>query len=301
MELEQIVRGVVASAIDGYMNNAVSGCTPQASAPFFEVTAEASGRHVHLSPEDVERLFGAGHTLTPKRDLSQPGQYLAEERVSLIGPKCTLQNVAVLGPPRGHTQVEISTNDARELGLNPPIALSGDLSHAADMLIASKEAFLMAEKSLIIARNHLHMAPDEAAAAGVKDGDLVDIRMQTDRPLTFNDVVVRAGEAHKMALHIDFDEANACGFKNGCKAFIVGRSCAPCASAVFTPAPKDAAVPCEKKSTAEYRFNGRFFSEVKAREVIASGAEVLSVEPGTVISPLAKDLLNSRQIKIIGL
>lgn len=299
MELEQIVRSVVASAVDGYVNNQGAGGAPQASAPFFEVTAEASGRHVHLSPEDVERLFGAGHTLTPKRELSQPGQYLAEERVSLIGPKCTLQNVAVLGPPRGHTQVEISANDARELGLKAPVALSGDLSHAADMLIASSEAFLMAEKSLIIARNHLHMSPAEAAAAGVKDGDLVDIRMQTDRPLTFNEVVVRAGDAHKMALHIDFDEANACGFKNGCKAYIVGKSCALPVCPAPSAAPK-AAPKCEK-SACEFRFDGRFFSEVKAREVIAAGTGVLSVNPGTVISPLARDLLNSHGIKIIGL
>ena len=296
MELEEIVRGIVADAVDGYLNNSGAGCASSASA--FEVLAEASGRHVHLSEADVERLFGAGYKLTEKKALSQPGQYAAEERVTLIGPKGTLKNVAVLGPPRGHTQVEISANDARELGLNPPVALSGDLSNAADMLIASKEAFLMAEKSLIIARNHLHMSPEEAASAGLKDGDLVDIRMQTERPLTFNDVVVRSGKAHKLALHIDFDEANACGFKNGCKAYIVGKSCgigAVCAEKCQPPAEMP------KQCAHEYSFDGRYLSEITAREIIARGAETVNVKPGTVISPLAKDLLNARHITVMGL
>lgn len=296
MELEQIVRSVVASAVDGYMNSSGAGFAPQASVSLFEVPAEASGRHVHLSEEDVQKLFGAGHTLTEKRALSQPGQYLAEERVTLIGPKGTLQNVAVLGPPRGHTQVEVSTSDARELGLEAPVALSGDLSNAGDMLIASKEAFLMAEKSLIVARNHLHMAPEEAAAAGLKDGDLVDIRMETDRPLTFNNVVVRSGSAHKLALHIDFDEANACGFKKGCRAYIVGKT-APCCCE-----PKSAPKPEERKPVErEYDFGGKYLSEITAREVIASGARAVAVKPGTVISPLAKDLLNSHKIPVKGL
>lgn len=298
-----MVRNIVSSAVDGYLNKecASGASASQAFAPLFEVPAEASGRHVHLSVADVENLFGAGNTLTPKRPLSQPDQYLAEERVTLIGPKGTLQNVAVLGPPRGHTQVEISTNDARELGLDPPVALSGDLSNAADMLIASKEAFLMAEKSLIIARNHLHMSPEEAAAANLRDGDLVDIRMDTERPLTFNDVVVRSGSAHKLALHIDFDEANACGFKKGCKAFIVGRSCG--APAVCCPQKKaDSRPEFEKASSKrEYRFSGKFFSEITAREAAAAGAQTVVVEPGTVISPLAKDILNGKKITVIGL
>ena len=298
MELEQIVRGIVATAVDGYMNSAGNSGVSQASAQYFEVLAEASGRHVHLSQQDVERLFGAGYKLTEKKALSQPGQYAAEERVTLIGPKGTLKNVAVLGPPRSQTQVEISANDARELGLNPPVALSGDLSKATDMLIASKDAFLMAEKSLIIARNHLHMSPEEAAAAGVKDGDLVDIRMQTERPLTFNDVVVRSGKAHKLALHIDFDEANACGFKNGCKAFIVGKSCGACPASVNSGTQ---AAQTPKSAAREYLFDGRFLSEVTAREIAASGCETVKVKPGTVISPLAKDILNDRRVMITGL
>ena len=126
---------------------------------------ETSARHCHLADQDLETLFGKGASLSIRKELSQPGQYLSEERVTLIGPKGTFQNVAILGPPRGHTQVEVSATDARTLGLNPPVALSGDLSRAGDMLIASKDAFLMAEQSLIIARNHVHMSPEEAAAA----------------------------------------------------------------------------------------------------------------------------------------
>ena len=290
-----MVRNIVTSAVDGYMNSACGTDPSQVSASFFEVMAETSARHVHLSADDVEKLFGAGHTLTPKRALSQPEQYLAEERVTLIGPKGTFQNVAVLGPPRSHTQVEVSAMDARELGLNPPVALSGELSNAGDMLIASKDAFLMAEKSLIIARNHLHMSPDEAASAGLKDGDLVDIRMETPRPLTFNNVIVRSGKAHKLALHIDFDEANACGFQKGCKAYIVGKTCTPCVNQCVKTNEQP------KHNNAEYRFDGKYLSEVAVRDVIATGAQSVTVKPGTVISPLAKDLLNSRKITIKGL
>lgn len=290
-----MVRNIVSSAVDKYTDKVCGADPSPVSAPFFEVFAETSARHVHLSADDVEKLFGAGHTLTPKRALSQPEQYLAEERVTLIGPKGTFQNVAVLGPPRGHTQVEISAMDARELGLNPPVALSGELSNAGDMLIASKDAFLMAEKSLIIARNHLHMSPEEASSAGLKDGDLVDIRMETERPLTFNNVIVRSGKAHKLALHIDFDEANACGFQKGCKAYVVGKTFTPCAGQCVNTVEQTV------RDCGDYCFEGKYLSEVAVRDLIAKGVRCVTVKPGTVISPLAKDLLNSRKITIKGL
>ena len=151
----------------------------------FEVPVEASGKHVHLTQEDVERLFGAGHQLTPKRMISQPGQFLSEERVTILGPQGCFHNVAVLGPVRAHTQVEVSLTDAQALGVDAQVAMSGDLSHAADIMILSGNACILAEKSLIVAKNHLHMDPESAEKAGLKDGDVVDIEVGTDRPLIF--------------------------------------------------------------------------------------------------------------------
>lgn len=304
MNLENLVRGIVSDAVTEYLpaksdlvSTAIGSTAASSSGVLFEVPAEASGRHVHLSPEDVEKLFGPGHTLTPKRPLSQPNQFLAEERVTLIGPNGTFKNVAVLGPPRGHTQVEVSASDARTLGLQPPVALSGDLSQAGDMLIASKDAFLMAEQSLIIARNHIHMSPEEALAAGVADGDLVDVRMCTDRPVTFNDVVIRSGPAHKLALHIDFDEANACGFQKGCKALIIGKKC--CGS---TPIPEPR-LPQEPFTEGEISpgdvvISTRFLSETQVKEAIAAGASSVMVSEKTIVSPLAQDLLSKRGVQL---
>lgn len=318
MKLEEMVRAAVSGAVDDYWNSAVSNAgfaegsagTGSTAAPYY-VPAEASGRHVHLSPEDVERLFGPGYELTPKRPLSQPGQYLSEERVTLIGPKGTFPNVAILGPPRGHTQVEISATDARALGLHPPVALSGDLSEAGDMLIASKDAFLMAEGSLIIAKNHLHMSPSEAAEAGLRDGDLVDIRMLTSRPLTFENVVVRSGPGHSLALHIDFDEANACGFETGCQGVIVGRRGSTAsvgdgrvaANSYAPPAPQDAApAPPTQGPVAlgpgDVVLSTTFLSEVQVRDAIASGATAVVVGEKTVVSPLANDLLHKHGLTL---
>ena len=294
MNLENMVRGIVSGAVDEFLQ------TEYSAAGLYEVPAEASGRHVHLSPEDVEKLFGEGHTLTPKRPLSQPDQYLAEERVTLIGPNGTFKNVAVLGPPRGHTQVEVSASDARTLGLKPPVVLSGDLTHAADMLIASKEAFLMAEQSLIIARNHIHMSPDEAAAAGLKDGDLVDVRMCTDRPLTFNNVVVRSGPAHKLALHIDFDEANACGFQTGAKAVILGRTgCHSCVADAPATVAETAPAPVSDVSEigpGDVVLSTGFLTELQVKDALAAGASAIVVPEKTIVSPLAKDLMQKRGI-----
>lgn len=303
MKLEEMVRDIVTGAVDDYLNQQ-SGPVPEtgSTAALFKVPAEASGRHVHLSREDVEKLFGEGYQLTPKRDLSQPGQYLAEERVTLIGPKGTFPNVAILGPPRARTQVEVSSTDAHELGLHPPVALSGNLSQAADMLIASHDAFLMAEQSLIIARNHLHMSPEEAAAAGLRDGDLVDVRMCTARPLTFHDVVVRSGPGHKLALHIDFDEANACGFVPGCEAVITGKVAgdvpvvpdpAPAVPSVPDPAPEE-----DGPAPGDVFISTGFLTEVQVRDALAAGAKAVVVGERTVVSPLAQDLLRKHGIML---
>ena len=174
------------------------------------VPIEASARHVHLSKEAVELLFGAGATLTKKRDLSQPGEFLSEQRLKLVTAKGEIANVAVLGPERKAVQVELSMTDCRTLGINAPVNLSGDLSGAGDVYLVSDRAVLDAKGSVIVAQNHIHMTPADAEYYGVSDGQSVSVRTNTSRPVSFDNVIIRVNSNFALAMHIDFDEANAC-------------------------------------------------------------------------------------------
>ena len=177
------------------------------------VPIEASGRHVHVTKEQALALFG--HGLTPKRDLSQPGQYLAQERVIVVGPKGKFENVAVLGPERSAGQVEVSLTDARHLGLEVPLRLSGDVKDSPGILLRGEKGCVTLEEGVIAAQRHIHMTPEDAAAMGVTDQQRVRLQVFTHRPLIFDDVVVRVHEDFATFVHLDYDEANACGFQNG--------------------------------------------------------------------------------------
>lgn len=177
------------------------------------VELEASGRHVHVTKEQAEALFG--HSLTPKRPLSQPGQYLANERVTVIGPKGEFQNVAVLGPERKEAQIEISLTDGKTLGLQPPVKLSGDVSGSPGATLIGPCGKVELSRGVIAARRHIHMTPQDAAHFGVKDKQVVKLQTYTERPLIFDDVVVRVSPDFATFVHLDYDEANACGFQNG--------------------------------------------------------------------------------------
>lgn len=173
------------------------------------IPLELSGRHVHLSGKDVETLFEK--PLTPAQNLSQPGQYLCEERVRLIGAKGVIDNVAVLGPPRTETQVEISLTDARVLGLKAPVRQSGDIEGTPGIVLSSGQKLVGIEQGVIVAGRHIHMSPTDAARLNVKDRQLVSVLMEGTRPAIFRDVLVRVHKDFKLAMHIDFDEANGCG------------------------------------------------------------------------------------------
>ncbi|XVE34066.1 phosphate propanoyltransferase [Wukongibacter baidiensis] len=179
------------------------------------IPVEASARHVHLSVEHIERLFGKDYEMSKKKELSQPGQFQYNERVTLIGPRGVLKGVAILGPARDKTQVEISKTDARALGINPPVRESGKLDGSGNIYIATEKAVVEANESVIIAKRHIHMTPDDAESFGVEDKQLVSVRVKGDRTVVFEDVVVRVNRIYKLSMHIDFDEANACGHKDG--------------------------------------------------------------------------------------
>ena len=177
------------------------------------VELEASGRHVHVTKEQARKLFG--HELTPKRELSQPGQFLANERVTVVGPKGEFQNVAVLGPERPEAQVEISLTDGRTLGIQPPVRLSGSVRDTPGALLKGSTGSVQLEQGVIAARRHVHMHPDDAAAMGIQEGQSVNLQTFTDRPVIFEDLAVRVHPGFRTRVHLDYDEANACGFRNG--------------------------------------------------------------------------------------
>lgn len=177
------------------------------------VPLEASARHVHITKEQAIRLFG--HPLTFQRELSQPGQYLARERVTVIGPRGTMANVAVLGPERKEAQVEISLTDGRTLGIAPPVKPSGDVSDSPGVRLEGPEGRVELTTGVIAAQRHIHMTPEDARHWGVEDKQRVRLRVYTMRPVVFEDVLVRVSPAYATFAHLDYDEANACAMKDG--------------------------------------------------------------------------------------
>ena len=177
------------------------------------IELEASGRHVHVTKAQAIALFG--HPLTPKRPLSQPGQYLANERVTVIGPKGEFQNVAVLGPERKEAQVEISLTDGRTLGLQPPIKLSGRTDGTPGATLQGPKGTVELDRGVLVAQRHIHLTPADGERFRVKDGQMVRLRVFSRRPVIFEDVIVRISPDFQSAAHLDFDEANACGYEKG--------------------------------------------------------------------------------------
>ncbi len=176
-----------------------------------KILVETSARHLHVTQEDLEILFGAGHQLTPKKDLSQPGQYAADEKVTVKGPKGELK-MTILGPVRKATQVEVSLTDARTLGLMPPVRESGDIAQSAPCRLVGPHGEVTLEQGVIIAKRHIHATPEDAVKLGVRDKDVVMVKVENQsRSLIFGDTVVRVHPTYALAMHIDTDESNAAG------------------------------------------------------------------------------------------
>ena len=177
------------------------------------IELEASGRHVHLTKAQSHALFG--HDLTSKRPLSQPGQFLANERVTVKGPKGEFQNVAVLGPERKEAQVEISLTDSKTLGIQPPVRLSGSTQQTPGAILIGTMGEISLQQGVIVAKRHIHLTPEKAALLGVTDKQKVRLQTFTERPVVFEDVAVRVSLDFADYVHLDYDEANACGWKKG--------------------------------------------------------------------------------------
>ncbi len=201
---EKDIRGIVADVLA--QSGMAKSAAPENEEP---IPVEVSARHVHLTQEALDVLFGPGHRLTPKKALSQPGQFAAEEHVKLVTRRGELASVSVLGPVRDHVQAELSATDAHMLGVTLPVRLSGDLDGAGDMLLIGPAGVYEAKACAIIARAHVHMTPEQAERWHVHDRQTLSIRLETERPVTLDGVVARVSGEAGLAVHIDVDEANA--------------------------------------------------------------------------------------------
>lgn len=183
---------------------------------------ETSARHVHLTQEHLEILFGKGAELTHKKDLSQPGQFACEERVTVVGPKKELAGVSILGPVRPATQVELSATDARSIGIAAPIRESGDVAGSGACKIVGPAGEIEISEGVIVAKRHIHLTPEDAAEMNVKDKDIVWVKLDTNgRKAVLGDVVVRVSPKFAPAMHIDTDESNAVSAFGGLEGEIV--------------------------------------------------------------------------------
>ncbi len=174
-----------------------------------QVTIEGSGRHVHLTKECLETLFGAGFELEPKKFLSQPGEFASNSKVDVVGPKGTIKGVSILGPCRAFTQVELSFTDARILGINPPIRQSGNIAGSAPVTLIGPAGKAELSEGAIVAKRHLHISKADAEEYGIKNDEIVQIKVGGERGLIFDEVVARVSEKFETAVHLDYDEINA--------------------------------------------------------------------------------------------
>lgn len=186
------------------------------------VMVETSARHVHVTEETLEILFGKGYQLTKKKDLSQPGQFACEERVQVIGPKNSFPAVSILGPTRPADQVELSASDARSIGVAAPVRESGDIAGSGACKLVGPKGEVELKEGVIVAKRHIHMTPEDAENYGVKDKQVVSVKIDSpERSLVFGDVVVRVSPKFKLAMHIDTDESNAVMAGRDATGFIV--------------------------------------------------------------------------------
>lgn len=183
---------------------------------------EVSARHVHLDRKTLDILFGEGYELTAVRDLSQPGQFVCEERVTVAGAKREIEKVVILGPLRSVTQVEVSLTDCYSLGSVAPVRESGDIANSAAITLKGPKGEVEISEGLIVAKRHVHMTPEDAENLGVVDKQIVSVEVDTSRPVIYKDVVVRVNESYALAMHVDTDEANAALIgRAGCQGKIV--------------------------------------------------------------------------------
>ena len=183
-----------------------------------------SNRHCHLTRKHIDQLFGKGYKLTKMKDLSQPGQFACKEKVDVKGPNGTITGIRVLGPERNNTQIEILLSDSYKLGVKPPINDSGDLEHTPGAILVTDQGGIKLDKGLIIAARHIHMHPNDAKDYGDTNDDMVSVKVEGKRGLIFNNVLIRVSPHYSLEMHVDMEEGNAAGIKNGTIVSLINKS-----------------------------------------------------------------------------
>lgn len=215
---EDLIQNVVSEVVRKIVTGEVEQIRAKAAGPAGSpdaVPVNASNRHIHLSAEHADILFGAGHSFRRMKDLSQPGQFACEEGLLLAGPKGSIANVRILGPVRGKTQVEILASDQYTLGVKAPVRQSGDIAGSASATLVGPAGSVRLDEGVIIAARHIHLDPESARVMNLKDRDKVSVAVDGPRPVLFREVLVRVHPEFARDMHIDLDEANACLIANG--------------------------------------------------------------------------------------
>ncbi|WP_336633977.1 phosphate propanoyltransferase [Lysinibacillus fusiformis] len=275
---ENLVQKIVEEVLQQVLKN-------QSSPPHDgKIPIGVSARHVHLAQAEVEQLFGENYQLTPKFELSQPGQFAAEETVVIAGPKGSIERVRILGPARSLSQVEVSWTDAMKLGIKPPLRISGDIQGSSPVTLIGPKGSVVLNEGLIVAQAHIHMSPEDSAKFNVVDGQSVQIKVEGIRPIILSNVVIRVSERYRLEMHIDTDEANAGLIQQGTVAEIVQHQVNEQPISVKEQSPVVAKV----EKPAIYHFDKKLLSQL---EVLEIDAQEIVVPRKTIVTALAYDKL----------
>ncbi|MEX3746768.1 phosphate propanoyltransferase [Lysinibacillus xylanilyticus] len=272
---ENLVQKIVEEVLQQVLKNQPS---PQHDG---KIPIGVSARHVHLAQAEVEQLFGENYQLTPKFELSQPGQFAAEETVVIAGPKGSIERVRILGPARSLSQVEISWTDAMKLGVKPPLRVSGDIKGSSPVTLIGPKGSVVLNEGLIIAQAHIHMSPADSARFQVADGQSVQIKVEGIRPIILSNVIIRVSERYRLEMHIDTDEANAGLIQQGAFAEIVNAQANEQMNVKELPQ-----VVSQVDKPSIYHFDKKLLSQV---EVLEIEAKEIVVPKKTIVTALAYD------------
>ncbi|MBD8520483.1 phosphate propanoyltransferase [Lysinibacillus fusiformis] len=275
---ENLVQKIVEEVLQQVLKN-------QSSPPHDgKIPIGVSARHVHLAQAEVEQLFGENYQLTPKFELSQPGQFAAEETVVIAGPKGSIERVRILGPARSLSQVEVSWTDAMKLGIKPPLRISGDIQGSSPVTLIGPKGSAVLNEGLIIAQAHIHMSPEDSAKFNVVDGQSVQIKVEGIRPIILSNVVIRVSERYRLEMHIDTDEANAGLIQQGTLAEIVQHQ----VNEQPIPVKEQSPVVAKVEKPAIYHYDKKLLSQL---EVLEIEAQEIVVPKKTIVTALAYDKL----------
>jgi len=261
------------------------------------VEVEASGRHVHLSREAIDFLFGEGYQLTKAKELSQPGQFACKERIAVAGPKGKFENVVILGPERKASQVEVSLTDAVTLGTKIPVRESGNIEGTPGITLIHNGRQLELDNGLIVAKRHIHVSPEDAEILDVENKEIVQVKIFGDRSLTFDEVVIRIHPNYRTYMHIDFDEANACGFKKGVLGKIIKKSGGNQSKGNRRTQPvRPAAMGSGAGEVTE--LNQKIITESDLQKLFLKQITKVKIPAGSIITPLANDYVRRHKLEI---